>query len=313
MSGIEFKGMPISKEELQSVMVGNQESRVEALRQIFGYPLKQRDPEGSRFWFLRPGADEAEAEETCPIAVGFYSELNHLNKDEIRQFLTAEEQQKEIYGHYTRRIIPNQPVMYLLLPEGEGLGRVAMVLPTEGKLRQRQIQTFAWSDEDLRARLNRMKQESLARTNRMKDAALSIIPLVEWAFYKPIATAKELAQELARVSRQIEQAIPAVYEIEASSGYLHGLLQSFQRELLPTLKLKADNEKDYSFADIYAQTIAYGLFTARVFGYTIDERKRKDEHDPERKETDFNRDNAWELLPETNPFLRRLFRDVSQL
>jgi predicted helicase len=36
------------------------------------------------------------------------------------------------------------------------------------------------------------------------------------------------------------------------------------------------------------------------------------EQNPERKETDFNRQNAWECLPETNPFLRRLFRDVSQ-
>jgi len=106
--------------------------------------------------------------------------------------------------------------------------------------------------------------------------------------------------------------VPTVYESEREGGYLHSLLGSFQRELLPTLKLKADNEKDYSFADIYAQTIAYGLFTARVFSYTIDERKRVEEQNPERKETDFNRQNAGELLPETNPFLRRLFQDVSQ-
>lgn len=103
--------------DLQAVISGTQESRVEALRQILEYPLKQRDPEGSRFWFLRPGADEDEAEDTCPIAVGFYAELDGLTNDDIKQFLTADEQQREIYGHYTGRIIPNQPVMYLLLPE----------------------------------------------------------------------------------------------------------------------------------------------------------------------------------------------------
>jgi len=146
----------------------------------------------------------------------------------------------------------------------------------------------------------------------MQERALSVIPLVEWAFYEPIKTAKELAKKLAEVSCKIEQAIPAVYEAERQDGYLHTLLTSFQRELLPTLKLKAENEKDYSFADIYAQTIAYGLFTARVFSYTIDERKREEEGNPERKDTDFNRQNAWERLPETNPFLRRLFQDVSQ-
>ncbi|NJK51764.1 MAG: N-6 DNA methylase [Leptolyngbyaceae cyanobacterium SU_3_3] len=308
--------------DLQAVASGTQESRIEALRQILDYPLKQRDPEGSRFWFLRPGSDEDEAEDTCPIAVGFYSELDGLTNDDIKQFLIADEQQREIYGHYTGRIIPNQPVMYLLLPEsplsqlgrgagGEG-GRMAMILPTDGKLRQRQIQTFSWSDEDLQARLNRLRQDTLARTNRMKDAALSVIPLVEWAFYKPITTAKELAQKLAEVSRRIERVIPNVYRAEPNDGYLRGLLRSFQKELLPTLKLEPENEKDYSFADIYAQTIAYGLFTARVFSYTIDERRRRDEADPARKETDFNREDAWELLPETNPFLRRLFRDVSK-
>ena len=164
----------------------------------------------------------------------------------------------------------------------------------------------------MQARLNRLRQSELARTDRMQEKALSVIPLVEWAFYKPIETAKELAEKLAEVSRKIEQAIPIVYDAERSDGYLHSLLISFQRELLPTLKLKADNDKDYSFADIYAQTIAYGLFTARVFSYTVDERKRQEEQNPERKETDFNRQNAWERLPETNPFLRRLFRDVSQ-
>lgn len=296
--------------DIQAVITGTQENRVEALRQILDYPLKQRDPEGSRFWFLRPGADEDEAEDTCPIAVGFYSELDGLTDGEVKQFLTADEQQREICGHYTGRIIPNQPVMYLLLPEGEG--RVAMILPTDGKLRQRQIQTFSWSDEDFQARLNRLRQDTLARTNRMKDAALSVIPLVEWAFYKPITTAKELAQKLAEVSRRIERVIPDVYRAEPNDGYLRGLLRSFQKELLPTLKLEPENEKDYSFADIYAQTIAYGLFTARVFSYTIDERRRRDEADPARKETDFNREDAWELLPETNPFLRRLFRDVSK-
>jgi|GEM_PF-2623842 len=161
--------MSLTVEQLQGMMTGTQEGRVEGLQQILDYPLKQRDPEGTRFWFLRPGADEDEAEDTCPIAVGFYAELDGLTNDDIKQFLTADEQQREIYGHYTGRIIPNPPVMYLLLPEGdypEGgtasqrLGRVAMILPTDGKLRQRQIQTFSWSDEDLQARLNRLRQDT---------------------------------------------------------------------------------------------------------------------------------------------------------
>ncbi|MEY2832749.1 MAG: hypothetical protein RLZZ574_2007 [Cyanobacteriota bacterium] len=119
-----------------------------------------------------------------------------------------------------------------------------------------------------------------------------------------MATAKELAQRLAEVTRQIEKVIPDVYAAESSNGYLHQLLTSFQKELLPNLKVSSTDEKEYSFADIYAQTVAYGLFTARVFSY---ERNQDD-----LQTTKFNRLTAWTLLPETNPFLRRLFQDISE-
>jgi hypothetical protein len=36
--------------------------------------------EGSRFWYLRPGDNEENAAETCPIAVGFYQELNQTEE-----------------------------------------------------------------------------------------------------------------------------------------------------------------------------------------------------------------------------------------
>jgi hypothetical protein len=81
-------------------------------------------------------------------------------------------------------------------------------------------------------------------------------------------------------------------------------LTSFQKELLPNLKASSTDEKEYSFADIYAQTVAYGLFTARVFSY--------ERHKDDLTTTEFNRLTAWTLLPETNPFLRRLFQDISE-
>jgi hypothetical protein len=46
------------------------------------------------------------------------------------------------------------------------------------------------------------------------------------------------------------------------------------------------------FADVYAQTIAYGMFAARL-------------HDPTLKT--FSRQEAAELIPKSNPFLRKLF------
>ena len=46
------------------------------------------------------------------------------------------------------------------------------------------------------------------------------------------------------------------------------------------------------FADVYAQTVAYGMFAARL-------------HDPTLPT--FSRQEAAELIPRSNPFLRKLF------
>ena len=287
------------------------ESRVEELRERLLYPIKKRDPQGSDFWYLHPGESEANAKETAPIAIGFFSELNDLTDErEIQRLLTSKEWQKRIYGHYLSRTSEQQPVMYLLLPTEDGVGRVPLVLPTEGGLKQRNIQTFAWGSPELETRLNRLRQGELPIALK----ALISIPLVERAFYQPIKTAKDLAHLLAEAARRIEQIIPKVYKSEehrypasqGNEGYLHKLLKSFQDELLPSLRLASENEKDYSFSDIYAQTIAYSLFTARVFSYVQDQRQGK------LKETLFDRESAWQQLPETNPFLRRLFQDVSE-
>lgn len=50
------------------------------------------------------------------------------------------------------------------------------------------------------------------------------------------------------------------------------------------------------FADVYAQTIAYGLFAARLHDPTLDS---------------FSRQEAAELIPKSNPFLRKLFNYIA--
>lgn len=293
--------MTFTKSNSRTFMTGDEENRVTALKELLGYPVVKRDPEGSAFWYLHPGEDEEEALETCPIAIGFYEELNTATDQEIKRLFTSKEKQQEIYGHYSNREFEQQPVMYLLLPTDENIGRIPLVLPIEGGLRQRQIQSFQWNDAELIARLNRLKQGKLPIASKN----LCYIPQVDWVFYEAAKTASELAASLAQAARRIEQAIPKV-AADNYDGYLHKLLKSFQKELLPTLQLIPDNQKDYSFADIYAQTVAYGLFTARVFSYVRDKKEGRI------KETDFNRQDAWKQLPETNPFLRKLFKDVSQ-
>ena len=64
---------------------------------------------------------------------------------------------------------------------------------------------------------------------------------------------------------------------------------SFRQILIHDISIK-------SFADIYAQTIAYGMFAARL-------------NDPSL--VDFSRQEAAELIPKSNPFLRKLFQYIA--
>ena len=293
--------MLISLAQIKSIFTGTEQDKITALKSILNYPFMQRDSEGLKFWYLRPGNNQVDALETCPVAVGFYEQLNHATEQEIKQFFTANSQQKiEIQGHYLNRFLENQPVIYLLLPTDKN-GKVVLVLPSDTRhLPARNIQIFPLDSPDLLTPFNRLHQDSLNFTRKIHSKLLNFVPQVDWIFFKPAKTASELAIELAKVAQKIEQAIPIVYQKEQESGYLHQLLSSFQKELLPNLKISADNDKDYSFSDIYAQTIVYGLFTARVFSFAL------------APEADFNREQVWLKLPETNPFLRRLFQDISE-
>lgn len=74
-----------------------------------------------------------------------------------------------------------------------------------------------------------------------------------------------------------------------TSQQLKGQYEAFKRVLLHDLTHEG-------FADIYAQTIAYGMFAARMHDQT-----------PE----DFSRQEAATLIPKTNPFLRQIFQSIA--
>lgn len=72
---------------------------------------------------------------------------------------------------------------------------------------------------------------------------------------------------------------------DGSTSELYGHYQAFKQQLIHDISI-AD------FADLYAETIAYGMFAARLHDDT-----------PE----NFSRQEALHLLPKSNPFLRSLF------
>ena len=71
-----------------------------------------------------------------------------------------------------------------------------------------------------------------------------------------VASAKELAQRMAAIARLVRNTITRTFTDEDKGGALHQQMEGFRKVLLHDLTQD-------QFADMYAQTISYGLFAAR--------------------------------------------------
>lgn len=102
-------------------------------------------------------------------------------------------------------------------------------------------------------------------------------------------TAENLAVELAKRTRFLRDQVIAeeLKETDGQRSEIYGYYQAFQKYLIPSLT-------PAQFADLYSQTITYGLFAART-----------------RTEGDFNRKLAFEYIPHTTGILRDVFRYIS--
>jgi predicted helicase len=100
--------------------------------------------------------------------------------------------------------------------------------------------------------------------------------------------AKMMASKARLFQNVLEKATTSDEETEANTS-LKDQYQAFKEILIHDITPKA-------FADIYAQTLTYGMFAARLHDTTLD---------------DFSRQEAAELIPKSNPFLRKLFQYIA--
>ncbi|KAB1156877.1 type ISP restriction/modification enzyme [Flavobacterium luteum] len=107
-----------------------------------------------------------------------------------------------------------------------------------------------------------------------------------------IKSPTKLAQMMAGKAKLMADVIEKSLDYDDEQGNRSSIksqMLSFQQMLIHDINNK-------SFADIYAQTIAYGMFAARY-------------HDPTLPT--FSRQEAATLIPKSNPFLRKLFQDIA--
>ncbi len=105
-----------------------------------------------------------------------------------------------------------------------------------------------------------------------------------------IKSSKDLALLMANKAKMLKNTLYLSLEDETTQdGQVEKQYETFKQMLIHDLSKE-------QFADIYSQTVAYGMFAARYHDDSIET---------------FNRDEANKLLPKSNPFLRNFFQSIA--
>jgi predicted helicase len=104
-----------------------------------------------------------------------------------------------------------------------------------------------------------------------------------------ITTSQELAKRLATLAGDIRARANQLLDAETDDGPMRTMLEAFRKNLIHDL-----NED--GFADMFAQTICYGMLAARIS-----------------RPVGIIADNLADMVPKTNPFLKELFGNFLKL
>lgn len=102
-----------------------------------------------------------------------------------------------------------------------------------------------------------------------------------------VQDASTLTVKLAEEAQGIRNRILDIFKVESPNGYVHLLFDKFRNTLIHDMT-------EQQFADMYAQTVVYGLFSARCM---------------DSSQENFSADEAINCIPNTNPFLKSLMKE----
>lgn len=152
--------------------------------------------------------------------------------------------------------------------------------------------SFRWYlDGELRLTADLPRPGANGRIRWNEDAASQVAQLLQQFLQADIplkSTPHDLATRMAGLAKLIRSLIEETFKAEGEEGELHGQLDAFRKVLIESLTVE-------QFADMYAQTLCYGLFAARCNAPA----------------QGFTRQVAASALPKTNPFLRKLFNTIA--
>tara|TARA_R100000935_G_C2839155_1_gene170032 strand:- start:565 stop:3786 length:3222 start_codon:yes stop_codon:yes gene_type:complete len=195
------------------------------------------------------------------IPVGFIEAKDIGDKDLDGKKKTGNKEQFDRYKASLQNLIFTDYISFHLYREGEFVTKISIAEITENGLKP-------------------LPENIKPFENLIKDFCTHV--------GQTIKSPKRLAEMMAGKARLLSDVIGKALTsdvINQENSTLKEQMHAFKDILIHDITPKG-------FADVYAQTIAYGLFAARLHDPTLDT---------------FSRQEAAELIPKSNPFLRKLF------
>lgn len=127
---------------------------------------------------------------------------------------------------------------------------------------KRVLNVLSWSNEPTATRLDLLMRRGVPDLLWGSSGGPRIVLSPEFGkgfrgYREGIRSAKALSARMAEVARDVRDEVRALYEVETEGGPIRALFNDVREQLLGSLTPDR-------FADVYAQTMVYGLLTARI-------------------------------------------------
>jgi hypothetical protein len=178
-------------------------------------------------------------------------------------------------------------------PHGEQFKRYKDALPNWVLTDYLEFRWYVGGEKRLTAQLGKLiNKKNIQVTATGADDVYNLLEAFVAQPALTVDTARDLARRMAGMTGVVRDLIIATFKFGSPNDreQLENWIKAFREVLIPDLTQS-------QFADMFAQTLAYGLFAARI--HSLDSSKT------------FSREMAAFSLPKTNPFLRKLFSEIA--
>ena len=174
------------------------------------------------------------------------------------QRLVKNERARKGSGTHAQWALPD--LLFFCLSAGqEHLLHVVNFREKDGK---RILNVLSWSNEPTSARLDLLVRRGVPDLFWGSPDGPRIVLSPEFGkgfrgYREGIKSAKKLSARMAEVAQDVRDEVRVLYEVETEGGPIRALFKDVRDQLLGDLTPER-------FADVYAQTMVYGLLTARI-------------------------------------------------